>query len=382
MSNPNFSISTVTNKSLVFVSYLTLFSLGLLDNARGPFFADIISDIKLTDTQASLFYVVVSSMAFFMGVLVPRLLNVLSLLNVLRIGQVLMGVGFAAISLSSNLTELIITCVVFGVGFGLINVTQNLLILEAASESKRRRLLSGLHGMYAISSLVAPLIAALLFKNHIGWRTAFFWFSLLGFASFISTFFVKYKSKMQTNQKVLKNPNRSSYFIFGSMLSLYIITEILISSRLPLYVRRFYNYSPVEASNLLAVFFLFLFLGRIIFLLVPMKTASLKIIEFSLLATGAMLSLGLWVHPWFLTLCGLTMASVFGLSVDYLAETFPKYSADAIAYCLALSCVYIVSMHLVTGFVTDHFGVHVAMQTSVVYLICSWLCLLMVKKKV
>ena len=86
--------AALTYWPIIISAYLTLFALGLLDNARGPYFPDIIRDLNLNDTQASLFFATVSTVAFFSGRVVPQLVNKLGLMNVIRIGVVLMGAGF------------------------------------------------------------------------------------------------------------------------------------------------------------------------------------------------------------------------------------------------------------------------------------------------
>jgi MFS transporter, FHS family, glucose/mannose:H+ symporter len=375
-------IKHIVDWPIIFIAFLTLFSLGLLDNARGPYFPDITSDLKLTDTMASLFFAVASTVAFFSGRIVPKLVQKLGLMNVMRLGQVLMGLGFASISLAKSLPMLILTCALFGYGFGLINVAQNLLIIEGSSGDLRRRLFSGLHGMYAFASLISPLVAATLFQLNIGWREAYVGFACVVSLSFISTFFAKGSAgRGSENVPVTKNPDRKSYFLVGSMISLYIVAELMISTRLSLYVRRVFDYSPQQASMLLALFFLLLLAGRLFFLFVPLKATNLKIIEMSLVTSLMAFGLGLWVHPVFLTLCGLTMAPVFGLSIDLLAVKYPQYSSDAIASCLALSCVYIVSMHFLMGYFTDVFGIQRAMNAGIVVLLISYLLLLLMKKK-
>lgn len=363
-----------TNWVLIFIAYFTLFALGLLDNARGPYFLDITTDLALSGTRASLFFAVTSTVAFFSGRAVPDIIRRWGLLNTIRLGQILMGLGFASISLAQNLTTLMLTCALFGYGFGLINVAQNLLIFDATYGDMRRRLLSGLHGMYAFSSLVSPLVAAQLFEAKIGWRQAFVGFASVGFLSFASTFFAKAQSHSQRDNmpKQERNPNRRAYFIIGSMMSFYITAELVISTRLSLYLRTVFNYSPSAAANFLAVFFLMLLLGRLFFMLVPVKLTSLKIIEFSLIFTFFSFALGLWYHPFFLTICGLTMAPVFGVCIDFIAEHFHHYTADAVASSLALSCVYIVSMHFIMGLITDWLGIRLAMFVGLGSLLVSY----------
>jgi hypothetical protein len=75
------------------------------------------------------------------------------------------------------------------------------------------------------------------------------------------------------------------------------------------------------------------------------------------------------------------MAPVFALSLDYLAEIFPSYSADAIASCLAISCLYIVSMHFVMGVLTDMVGIEKAMWCGPLFVVVAFVLLRVVGRR-
>ncbi len=361
---------------MVILAYLTLFCLGLLDNARGPFFQDIIVDLKLSDTQASFFFAVTSSMGFIMGRLVPRYVVRWGVVPVVRLGQLFMGCGFASLALANSLSTLIATAGLFGVGFGILNVAQNLLLLEGATGSIRRRLFSGLHGMYAASSLISPLVAAFLFRQGVGWRTAFVGFAAVTLVSFIYSLLVRPPAGAEPLAPLgTTTPNshdsKESYGAIAGVLSFYVLAELVVSTRISLYLRREFNYSPDDASIVLALFFALLLLGRLVLLFVPLRQGSLKIIEWSLMASIVAYGLGLWVHPTLFALCGLTMSPIFALVLDLIAELYPKTSVKAISHCVAVSCLYIVSMHFIMGLLTDWIGIHWAMYFGGAALIVS-----------
>src|SRR6185437_9510904 len=127
--------------------------------------------------------------AYFTGDRVARWSKRWGTVAVVRGGQILMAAGFAAIALAQNLWSLLAFCAAFGFGFGILNVAQNLLILEGSSGPWRRRFFSGLHGMYAFASLLAPLICAAIFRMHRDWRFGFVVFAALVSISVITSFF-------------------------------------------------------------------------------------------------------------------------------------------------------------------------------------------------
>jgi FHS family glucose/mannose:H+ symporter-like MFS transporter len=364
-----------TSWPLILLAYLSLFSLGLLDNARSPYFADILTDLQLSNTEGSLFFATVSSMAFFTAWAVPRLVEKFSLIMVVRFALLSMGIGFALVSRAQSLLSLIFMSVIFGLGFGILNVAQNLLILEGASSHMRRRLFSGLHGMYAFSSWLAPLIAAQLFRLQVSWREAFLGYSSVVVLALLSSFWASSKSGSDAQSKAnseslapsssKKKLKLNSYGLIGSIISFYVVAELIIATRLPLYMRTVYEYTPEQAANLLAGFFLLLLIGRFLFLFIPFRSSNLKIIEISLWLTLFSFLMGLLVHPWLFVLAGLTMAPVFGLSIDTVAEMFPEFSTQAVSSVIGLTCVYIVSMHILIGMLTDWLGIAIAMYSGV-----------------
>lgn len=366
----------------IVLAYFSLFALGLFDNLRSPFFPDIATELQLPDGRASLFFAATSVVAFITGLCVPRLIRKLGLLNSVRTGLFILSLGFAAISVASDLFTLVMASATFGAGFGIINVAQNILVLESVKGVLRRRLLSGLHGMYALAALTAPVVAAFFFDSSISWKKAFLWMSLVGCAALIYSFFVKIKIENQAREdhRDIKKSIRNDYVIVGGMLSLYIISEVLISTRLPLYLRRVFNYSPQQSAEILAIFFILLLAGRVLFLFFNSSKSNLKIIEWSLVSSLAFYTLGTFAHPYFITICGLTMAPIFGLSVDFIADLFKSRANDAVSVCVTLSGVFLVIMHYSVGYFTELYGIRNAMLVGIFTLALSLILLQKVKQ--
>jgi fucose permease len=372
-----------TNWLYVFIAYLTLFCLGLLDNARGPFYADILHDLQLNNWQGSMFYATASFMAYVTGDRVAHWSRRFGTLNVLRLGQILMVIGFAAIPLAHQLMPLLMYCAIFGLGFGVLNVAQNLLILEASFGALQRRLFSGLHGMYAFSSLVAPLICAHFFRAGQSWRSAFLLFAALAsVAFFVSLVARNHKLPKKIESEATQGEVESSaeesrlfqkYFWAVMMVSFYVISEVALSTRFSLYLRSEKGYSAELAATYLAGFFVSMFVGRLVFFLFQFHWRTGSIIFTSLVLSMILFSMGLVVHPVFLILCGLSMAPVFGLSLAYLAEIYPHSAHQVVSYTIAKSCLLIVAAHIFTGLFSDLFGVGRALAMAPIYILVSLL---------
>ncbi len=371
------------NWPLVATAYVTMFCLGTLDNIRGPFFPDVTSTLHLTNFQAAFFYAIVSAMAGVSGSIVARSAQRFGDLVVLRAGQLLMASGFAVVALVESFWQMIGACVIFGLGFGVLNVAQNLLVLDATpsttSLDARRRLLSGLHATYAFSSVLAPLLAARIF--HVGgtWREAFLLCSAFALTSFFISFWPTHPS---AHAVVDLNDGKSSaplptgkLWIVASMLSFYSLAELTISTRYALYLRGDFAFRPEVAAQNVAKFYFFLLIGRLTFLIFRFKWSTRTIIGWSLFGTIGFFMLGLFWHPDLIALCGLTMAPVFGFSIDYIAELFPENANRAVNNSIAISCLFIVMMHILLGVLTDLYGVGRAFLVAPCFAVLSLLFL-------
>ncbi len=378
----------------VITAYVTLFCLGLLDNARGPFFADIMRDLQLNNWQGSLFYAVSSMLAYFTGVRVAHWAHRFGTINVLRMGQVSMGFGFAAIATAHSLPTLLIFCAAFGSGFGLINVAQNFLILESASGALRRRLFSGLHGMYAFASLIAPLICAELFRGGRDWRFGFIAFASTLIIAFGLSFIAKnHKLPKQISPEVstdiltdistrseLEPSMLKKYFWLLILISFYTLAEIALTTRLSLFLRIEKGFAPADAANWLAYFFVAMLFGRVVFLIFHFHWRTNQIILVSLVLSLILFSLGLKFHVGFLLLCGVTLGPIFGLCLDHIAELHPNAAHEAVSYMIAKSGLFIVTMHLLTGVLSDAIGIGKALALGPLYLLIASVALLKVNR--
>ena len=355
----------MTNWYYIIVGYFSLFVFGFLDNTRGPYFPDITNDLSLTDTQASLFFAVASFLAVISGRMVPWWIEKIRLLNVMRMGLILLTVSVVGYSKSTSLIELIVYTSFFGYGFGLINVGQNLLIIRGSGDHNRRQLISGLHSTYAMAALIAPLVVGFLTDFGWTWRDGFYSFAALSFLGFLISFIAKTKEGSPVKLDSADIFGWRKWLPFGLVLSLYVASEVVLATRYVLLARREFGASESEAVLQLAGLFALLLVGRLSFTFFPFKKWSNKIIILSALVLSlTSFTLGLAVSHWFLILCGLTMAPVFGIGVEYMATQFGKDTDRVISMVLAFSGLFIVAIHWTVGVLSDIFGIGNAMYAG------------------
>jgi len=226
--------------------------------------------------------------------------------------------------------------------------------------------------MYAFASLLAPLICAEVFRERRDWRFGFLIFSVLSLAAFVVSLFAKNKPHAEETVTATHTGSLwNKYFWLVLMISFYSLTELALTTRLSLYLIRERGFTPENAANWLAYFFIGMLLGRLIFLLKHFHWATRNVISVCLVLTAMSLALGLALNPIFLVVCGVTIGPIFGLCMDFIAEEFKATEREAVSYCIAKSCLFIVTMHMVTGFLSDVIGLRGALAFGPFYLLIA-----------
>ncbi|MCB0355915.1 MAG: MFS transporter [Bdellovibrionales bacterium] len=367
----------------IIAAYLALLSFGLLDNIRGPFFPNIITDLNLRDDNASWFFALTSIIAFFGSYWAPKIQEIIGALQGLRLALFLIAIGIFSASFSHSLSSLLMCSAVFGMGMGLLQVYEHICIQEGATPQLRRRLFNGLHSFYAAAALMAPLTAAFILGRGESWRLGFQWVSILPMLTFIYVLFVKRLDVTTEKTKWLKATGKELYHMLflAVVLSLYVTAELSISTRLVLYVQRTTEISAAQSTWYLTAFFACLLFGRILSTVFAFeKLSSRQIILLALSCSFVFYVLGLILSPWWLALCGLSMAPIFGVTMDYIAHSFPEKSAHGISLAFAVGSILIVSMHYFVGLITRWYGIEKALILGPLFIATSFLLLINEKK--
>ncbi len=248
---------------------------------------------------------------------------------------------------------------IFGCSLGVMGVIQNMLVVQELEPGpQKNKILSGLHSMYAGASILSPLIVnaiAWLLPSENLWRTCFYLTAFLSAAVLASSFIgpeipdvavkvpIDFQASAQRKQQI--------YFAFT--LAFYVVCEILVSSRMALYMRREFAATLAESSWYTAGFFVCLFAGRLLFTFWSPRLDLKKQLYTSLFLSFSLLSLGISFHPLALVLSGLTMAPFYPLMMSLVGHLFPHSIGKALSWCVGISSALIVIMHFAVGFLTD-----------------------------
>jgi MFS family permease len=347
----------------IFLTYLSIFCLGFLDNIRGPLFSEILKNFSLTDgqgawffTTASIFSLVGSISSFFIVQKTDRIQG-------LRLSLFMFLFGGIIISISPNVYTLLFGAAVLGVGFGLSGALQNILVTIGSTSHRRQQFVTGLHAMYGLASLLAPLLVAVMMKYFNQWRYVFAVSASFPVLVIIYTFFItpdlfhrankqhdeiKIKSKIWTLDKIY----------LASIIGIYTMVELLVATRLSLYLHRKYFFTLEKSSLYLSYFYFFFLFSRLIFSAKKFDFQIKNQISMLLLFSAITLVIGFFLEPWFLILSGLFMAPCFPLFMTYLSEKYRHDLDSTMLVVFSLQSFFVVSMHILVGYLSDIFGLN------------------------
>ena len=337
-----------------------------MDNLRGPFFPEIIQDLQLSATAASSFYAATALSGFIGSFTSHRLLKGRDVLAVLTVMSVIFSVGFAGVSQSYHYSTLIFFCVVFGFAYGFLNVLQNLLVSEASSPLKRRRLLNGLQGMYGIAAFLAPATASLMRELGFSWRASFLVVATLAMAVPLMSWLkrgIHLHAHETAPAEKLRGREWGMVGFLAVILCVYMWGELSASTRLVLWLRTEKGFDPQSADFQLGLFFLGMLTGRLTFSFLSFENFNNRtILMMSALASSAMYLAGLHGWPWLISLSGLAFAPFFPVMMDEISTTFKRKSSQALGLIIGFGNMSIMAMHLTVGVLTDTFGLTAALH--------------------
>jgi FHS family glucose/mannose:H+ symporter-like MFS transporter len=368
------------NWGYIVLAYLSLFALGLGDNSRGPLFPEILKTFQVSDTQGSIYFALSSFLGFLGSYSARFLILKFNRVKTLQLSLVLMVVGLVGMGGAPGFASLLFFSAVFGLAIGILGVVQNVLVTVGATPARRQQLLSGLHAFYGISSLLAPLVAAGIATLGGSWRSVFFAVAFVPLALMIGAFWKKEDAPpLKIAEVPVKKASRFSehgpQIFLGFALGCYVLAEIMMSTRLALYIRREMGLDLQQSSYYLTGFFVGMLIGRVIFTVFHFKWSLLRMLSASLLLSALSISLGILVSPWFFVLCGLTMAPFYPLAVAYIFQNFEKRIDAAISTSMAIQAFLTVLMHAGVGALTDRYGIAQALWVGPAALILAFLIL-------
>lgn len=369
----------------IIFAFGALMSMGWLDNARGPIYPLILSDLGLSHSQGSLFFAMASFTAIIANIMVPLQISYWGSKRILFVGVIILSLFPLIILWSQTYILLLLSAVIFGWSMGTIGVTQNIVVEESVPANKKRSYLSLLHSVYGLSALLAPILIGQILSFGFTWSESLI-FILLFILPVLFFGLLSLKTKFidisALNQKPLEKHKLDLKLLmfWGGILALYVSCELFFTTRLVVIFNQIFNKTFQQANFQLTLFFTGLFLGRILASFLPERFSNRRVIELSLFLTFVFILLGVFVSPDLIFIIGFTLAPIFPLCMDEISNQtgvrFKQYSSVIIA----ISSLGVVVMHLLTGLVADYFGLIWSMSLPLIFVLLALLCSLFLSR--
>lgn len=373
----------------ILFAYLSMFILGLADNLRGPLFPELLKYFNLNNSQGSFSFALASTAALLGNIGSAFALKKIHLNHLLTWTVALMMAGVTLMGFAPLFSWYLAGCFLFGLGLGATGVTQNLLIAENVQTAHQTKIMSSMHGIYGFSSLLAPLLASRSPHAFSGiyssdnlltqWQSGFLIVGALSMVVVLMALAISPKEPFihaaDNATGVSKKSPVTTMLWFAGFFATYVACEILVSTRLALYMRNYFNLSLEASSNYVTYFFIFLLAGRLLFAVKSFKGAVRMQMNICLAGSILFLIMGLYVHPFFLALCGLSMAPFYPLAIVYISEKAGMQKRRFITFAMSIQSVCVILMHLSVGYLTDIFGLLFAFGLGVVLLVMALICL-------
>lgn len=372
-------------------SYVSLALMGFMDISRGPLFPDILESLNLQEKQGGLHFsfssVAMLLATFLVAILLRKVKSIYGL--ILFLSFLMLGVFL--LSQASGLIALLIAGAFIGFGMGGLGVCQNLLISEACPVKIQRKFYGGLHSAYAAAALFAPVFVSYCRNMGLSWHKivyiclapiVIFWLILLVKA----VIFPSKKIEDDSDEPYIemlhysKNNTAAVKAQFSMMIGLYVLSEMVLSVWMVLFLRKERSIDPILANNYLTLFFVGLLLGRLFISFKNLNRDNCSLLKISLLGNLCCVAMGLSYHPLFLSLSGLFMSVFFPVAMSYLSENFGKYSKQLMPLCLGAMGLCISFGHYLAGLFANTWGLKASLFLCVIGAFFSFILLTRVEK--
>jgi len=370
------------------IAYLVLFGIGLIENSRGALYPEMLKLFQITTAKglflfafASLFGMVHNYFSFWW-------LKRFNSIKMLRFHLVIKLIGILGIALSAyfqfSFICFLIATTILGVGIAGSGLGMNILVARVTTSKRRRRLISGLHAMYGISSLIGPFLVGLWLKVGLYWPLFFFVISLFPLALLIATYFVPvdrlsqferldHDSKHSSGRLLRK----SDHCFYGALFACCVGAEFSLSTQIAFYCQKALLWDAHQAAFMLSLFFLFLGIGRLSFFFFQLPGKTYYWIVASVALSFVSYSLGLLWKPFFIPFTGLFLSIFYPCGLDWISQLYGKEMERLTGSISVAIGLFVVPMHFLIGIVTRSYSIKLALMIGPIFLFVGLLLLLL-----
>jgi fucose permease len=352
-------------------AYFSLFSLGFLDNSRGPVYPEILAFFQISKVAGALIFSLSSLSAFAISLFAKRWLTHFGPIGASRIALLCHFISFLIMGLvpptSFGHSIFLIASFIFGLGLGILSISLNLIISSSTNVYRRRQVFAGLHSMYGVASLLAPFIIGHLFNLGISWQSYFLVLGILPILGLVHSLFLKDNFEKQKRVEDKFEIDKKHQLWLSLIFAAYISGEVLIGSRLVVYLREVKGVDAATSSQGLSLFFLCLLAGRLFFAIKKVNLDSRKLLIISAWASSICLIFGILSYPILLAFSGLAMSYFFPCAMNLIGEVFPGHVDLVVSRVMVVAGAVLVIMHWGFGLLASYLGLESAIWLAPIF---------------
>ncbi|MBC76744.1 MAG: hypothetical protein CME64_12085 [Halobacteriovoraceae bacterium] len=354
--------------SYILFSFLSLFIFGMIDNARGPIYPKVIEAFGVSNSLSSWIFTLTSIVSFLITLGSPWWLKKFGAVKASKYAILLHGLALTLMGITSisgdSFSLFLLASAILGTAMGIQSVTLNLIVARVSNPLNGRKLFSGLHAMYGAASFCAPLIMGLVFRYELSWEYSLIFLALIPAAHLL--YFKDLEPLGIAQKSEVDTPvSPGTILKLGIIFSFFIATEILISSRLVVYLYKVESMKLDLASMLLTGFFILLLGGRLIFSFYNPSMKTIYLLRMGVGATLGFYILGLTVSPYFFPLTGFSISYFFPYGMDYIKNKYTQAESIMPKVMMFVGAM-IAGMHAIFGVLSELYGLYGAMWVGVV----------------
>lgn len=259
---------------------------------------------------------------------------------------------------------------VYGVGMGTLLSVSYYIVMNLYDESARATKVSLLNFYFSLGSIIAPVLAGLALGQGIGWQRIYLASLVLllviavaGFSRF------QIRPRKVERQKGSDEHWNAKVYIMGLTLLCYVVSEMILTYWIVLYLQDVLKLSVELASSSLSVFWIFMATGRFlsgvfiekfrlrIFIVVCSSIAFAAFVAL-LLAKNAFAAISL------IALVGLGYSGLYATILSYGTLQVPRPSSRLTTFFLTISGTSGMLSFVLSSYLKASFGVTTVLAVS------------------
>jgi len=354
---------------------LLMLSASYLDNVRGVILPVITRQLKINYADGSWFLVAGNWAAM---VFTLCLLPLVKKVGDRRLALMASTLAVVVVSLAGQISSfhsLLVFAFVLGGSIAAMGTISNLLTMNGASPDILSRTLSGMHVMYGVGSLLAPLVTAPMLARGMPWPLVVLApLPLLGGVIFLNFKVTRPAGESRGDQKSHESgPGRSQAGLQLLLLSgfgAYVCGEVLVSMWMTTYLVEFRGMTIEAAAPYLIGFFAVMAVSRFGCFLLASERLVKPLIYFSLTVPVMFFLLGHLGFHWAFSAVGF-VGPFFPLFMARITGTFPRAWRRLTILSIVTMQICLGAAHFGLGHLVDVVGAQRAFLTPIFFLLLT-----------